>query len=356
MERVGSIASKLKPYFDGLLRRDEAGSAYILDDELGDRASCCTTAETACLYVLNARLTGDKNDVHIAAELIDDVVRRQLPSGAFGQPYYVKKGETSTVDIAEIGASANSLYHVFEATGNESARTSLIRAADYLLTQVAAENPGAVYKNPNAKMHDVLNGDIYAAHTLGRAFQVTGNELYIRKAEEIAAHVANRFGKHSPGWWPYTESWSGEVGMGNSVAYQATIIAFVHPLLPFLSEPLRTRWEHIQAEASQTMLQALKDGPNDSNEAPWWCRDWPNVPEITLALARVTQLKEAAAHVEERLRIIDDGMEREGIALFKPKIKNDDPDRSPVTTTFRKAATVAGIICGIGLDESNHTI
>lgn len=350
MEHVTSLAPKLKSYMDGLLRRDEAGHLYMLDDELGDKASCCTTAETACLYALSGTLSGDAADTGIAAELIDDVLRRQLPSGAFGQPYYVKKGESGTVDIAEIGASANSLYHVYKATNNESAKTSLTRSADYLLTQVAEENPGAVYKNPNARMHDVLNGDIYAAHTLGRAYELTGNPVYLQQIERTVAHVADRFGKHSPGWWPYTELWDGAVGMGNSVAYQATIIAFAAPLLPLLSEPLRARWKQIEEEAVQVILRSLREGPNDDNEAPWWCRDWPNVPEIVLALSRMPHLEEAQAYVQGRLQEIADGMARDGIAYFRPKVKHDDPERSPVTTTFRKAATFAALLCALRLD------
>ncbi|MFC3769654.1 hypothetical protein [Paenibacillus sp. GCM10012303] len=351
MERVASIAANLKVYLDSLLRRDDSGRLYVLDDELGDRASCCTTAEAACLYVLNSRLNGGtETDSAIAAELIDDVLRRQLPSGAFGQPYYVKRGETSTVDIAEIGAAANSLYHVYKATGNESAKASLIRSAEYLLTQVAEENPGAVYKNPNARMHDVLNGDIYAAHTLGRAYELTQNPVYLTQIERIVAHVADRFGRHSPGWWPYTEKWDGSVGMGNSVAYQATIIAFAHPLLPLLSAPLQAAWKRIEEEAAAIVLQALQDGPNDYNEAPWWCRDWPNVPEILLSLARVPHLEEARAYTEGRLKEMEDGVTEHGIAYFRPKVKNDDPERTPVTTTFRKAATIGGILCAIGLD------
>ncbi|TMV48169.1 hypothetical protein FE783_19680 [Paenibacillus mesophilus] len=351
MEQIPSLAGKLKAYLDGLLRHDEAGRLYVLDDELGDRASCCTTAQTACLYVLESKLAGAAGS-DTAARLIDDVMRRQLPSGAFGQPYYVKKGESGTVDIAEIGASANSLYHVYKATGNESAKTSLIRSADYLLTQVAEENPGAIYKNPNARMHDVLNGDIYAAHTLGRAYELTGNPVYLEQIERTVAHVADRFGRHTPGWWPYTENWDGSVGMGNSVAYQVTIIAFASPLLPLLSEPLRERWKHIEEEAVQTVLQALVDGPNDSNEAPWWCRDWANVPEITLALSRVPHIEQAQAYVARRLAEVEDGLTRDGISYFRPKVKNDDPERSPVTTTFRKAATFAGLLCAIGLDHS----
>jgi hypothetical protein len=351
MERVASVAAKLKPYFDSRLRKDGDNDIWSMyDDELGDAASCCTTAAAASFYVLDAELHGG-DGLEKAARLARDVRRRQLPEGAFGQPYYVKKGETGTVDIAEIGASATSLYRVYRAAGEEAAKDSLLRSADYLLTQVAAENPGAVYKNPNAKSHDVLNGDIYAAHTLGRAYELSGDDQYLRKAEEIVVHVMSRFGKHSPGWWPYTENWDGTVHMGNSVAYQATIIAFAHSVIPLLSPSVRRSWAAVASEAVDTIIEALKQGPNDDNEAPWWCRDWDNVPEILLALACFPEREEARAYVERRLRTVDEQLERQGISVFEPKVKHDDPERSPVTTTYRKAATFAAILGHLTVED-----
>ncbi|SHE13936.1 Uncharacterised protein [Chlamydia abortus] len=349
---VSSVVSRLRPYFDGLLREEgETGALYIYDEELEDRASCCTTGEAACFYLLDWKLhQGDGKD--IARKLAEDVRRRQLPQGAFGQPYYVKKGEAGTVDIAEIGAVANSLYHLYKGTGSEAARSSLVQSAQYLLTQVAEENPGAVYKNPNATGHDVLNGDIYAAHTFGRAYQVTGEEQYRSKAEEIVRHVADRFGKHSPGWWPYTELWDGKVGMGNSVAYQGTIIAFAHTVVPLLPPPLQDRWNRVAREAVDTMLQAMEEGPNDFNEAPWWCRDWNNAWEIWLSFSRCPEIEGASNYVMSRLRETEEAVIKEGAACFRPKVASDDPERTPVTTTFRKAATFAGILSYLVLDQA----
>lgn len=116
-ELISSIVTKLKPYFEGLLRKDEStGYVYLYDDELGDRASCCTQGEVASFFILDEYLHGG-NGKEVAEQLMEDVAHRQLPNGAFGQPYYVKKGEPSTIDIAEIGAVANSLYHVARTTG-----------------------------------------------------------------------------------------------------------------------------------------------------------------------------------------------------------------------------------------------
>lgn len=345
MKQIAGIIDQIAPLFDRLLRRDEQnGSWTIYDDELGAEASCCTTSAAASLYALHAQLNDHPGGLTIAAGLAEDVRRRQLHSGAFGQPYYVLHGETGTVDIAEIGASANNLYLVYQTTGSALAKDSLIASAQYLLTQVAEENPGAVYKNPNAKMHDVLNGDIYAAHTFGRAYELTGDSLYLAKAEEIVLHVMNRFSWHSEGWWPYTELWDGSIGMGNSVAYQATIVAFAHPVAPLLSPAVRSQWEQVSLAAVKTIVDALQQGPNDDNEVPWWCRDWNNSSEIMLALAHYPQLPEAKRYVAERLDAIESGLAEHGIDFFKPKVQHDDPNRSPVTTTFRKAATLAAIL------------
>lgn len=345
MDRIARLISQLAAEMKPLLRHDPAAGTWTIhDDELGEEASCCTTIAAAALFALDARLGGRPDQLEIASGLAEDVRRRQLPSGAFSQPFYVRKGEANTIDIAEIGASANSLYLVHQATGSQAAKISLVASADYLLTQVAAENPAAIYKNPNAKNHDVLNGDMYAAHTFGRAYELTGNRVYLDKASEIVAHLIRRFGVHSVGWWPYTENWDGSVGMGNSVSYQATIVTFAHPLKPLLPPALRKEWEPVSLAATERILTALADGPNDDNEAPWWCRDWDNVPEILLTLSHYPALPEAKRYVTERLDAVEAGLGAKGLQLFEPKVRHNEPDRTPVTTTFRKAATMAAVL------------
>lgn len=353
-ERISSIVSKLKPYFEQLLREDSlTGHLYLLDDELDDRASCCTQGEVASFFVLDEYLHGG-NGNDIAALLAADVSRRQLANGAFGQPYYVKKGEAGTVDIAEIGAVANSLFHVARATGSESARASLDRSAAYLLTQVAVENPGAVYKNPNAMGHDVLNGNMYAAHTWGRAYQLTAKTEYLERIEAVFIHLANRFSQHHEGWWPYIERWDHSIGMGNSVSYQGTIIGFAHTALPLLSPSLQERWLRIADEAISKMAEEMRNEPNDNNEAPWWCRDWDNAWEIYLAYSRFPNNVSAQEYVTRRLEAADTKIETMGASFFQPKVITDDPERTPVTTTFRKAATFAGIVSYMLLDDRKY--
>ncbi|GAB2694501.1 hypothetical protein ACFQWB_11920 [Paenibacillus thermoaerophilus] len=348
---VSSLVRTLKPYFAERLERQADGSLGIRDDELGALASCCTTGQVAAFFVLDYRLHGG-DGLEAASGLAANVLRRQRPDGAFGQPYYVKRGDPETVDIAEIGAVANSLYLLHRHAGSEDAKESLIRSAEYLLTEVAAENPGAVYKNPNARHHDVLNGDMYAAHTFARAYELNGDSRFLEQTVRVFRHLIERFGKHEPDWWPYIENWDGSVAMGNSVAYQGIIVAFAHTALPLLPQELRSRWQETAEAAVRRMLASMKEGPHDGNEAPWWCRDWSNVWEIDLAFARYAHIAEAREYAEGRLKALNERLSAEGWSVFTPKGLQHDPERAPVSTTFRKAATFAGILSSMSLDES----
>lgn len=348
---VSLLVQQLKPHFTWLLEQQADGSLGIRDDELGALASCCTTGQVAAFFVLDHRLHGG-DGLAVASGLAANVLRRQRPDGAFGQPYYVKHGEPETVDIAEIGAVANSLYLLYRHAGSAEAKESLIRSADYLLTEVAAEQPGAVYKNPNARQHDVLNGDMYAAHTFARAYELNGDGRLLEQTVLTFRHLIDRFGKHEPDWWPYIENWDGNVVMGNSVSYQGIIVAFAATALPLLPPELRQRWSEIAEAAVQRMLSSMKEGPHDGNEAPWWCRDWSNVWEIDLAFTRFAHIPEAREYAAGRLNALNERLEREGWSVFTPQGLQHDPDRAPVSTTFRKAATFAGTLASMALDDT----
>ncbi|GGD94382.1 hypothetical protein [Paenibacillus nasutitermitis] len=348
---ASQIIIGMKPYVDQLLKLDsETGYLYLFDDELGAQASCCTTGLAASLYVLDGKLNTGGDGFQIARLLAEDVRRRQLPSGAFRQPFYVKKGDPDTIDIAEVGAVANSLYHVFEATGSTAAKECLIASADYLLTQVASQNPGVVLKRPDSDF-DVLNGDMYAAHTFGRAYQLSGNPAYLEKIHHIFAHLADRFGRNERGWWPYIENWDGTVHLGNSVVYQATIIAFAHTALPLLEDSLRERWSEVSEEAMATLVQAIKQPPSEETEATWWTRDWSHSWELYLSLWRSASTADAQQLGQKKFTAVLEEIADSGQELFRPKIVNDVPDRTPVTTTFRKAAGFVGIAANKVLDD-----
>lgn len=350
IELASQIINGMKPYFNSLLRKDpKTGFLYICDDELGDKASCCTTGLAASLYVLDGKLNRNSDGLEIAKYLMEEVRRRQLPNGGFSQPFYVKTGEPLIVDIAEIGAVANSLYHVHKATGSDAAKESLLRAAQYLLTQVAVENPAVILKRPSSDF-DVLNGDMYAAHTFGRAYELSGDLIYLEKVHQIFNHLADRFGKNEPGWWPYIENWDGSVHMGNSVLYQATIVAFAHTALPLLEGQLYERWSRVSVAAVDTMLEAIKQPPSEESEATWWTRDWSNGWELYLSFWR-SQSSVVSMLGKDRFAEVSAKLAEQGHSLFTPNIQNDVPDRTPVTTTFRKAAGFAGITANIILDD-----
>jgi len=350
-QTIDSLVRRLRSYFDGLLEEKAGGAIGLGDDELGAPASCCTTAEAAAFYVLDHRLHGG-GGLRIAAGLAQDVLMRQTDSGAFGQPYYKKHGDPEIPDIAEIGAAANALYHVHREAGSIEARSALLKSAAYLELQTARENPGAVYKNPNAQSHDVLNGDMYAAHTMARAYELNGSEQYRQRTEHIFRHLIRRFGRQTPGWWPYTEHWDGTLGMGISVSYQAIIIGFASTAVKILPAELAAGWNQVAYAAAGTMLESMAEGAHDGNEAPWWCRDWSSVWEIDYALSRFPEWLEATAYVSDRLKELDSRLGIEGISVFRPKGILPDPERAPVTTTFRKAATFAGILAYMVLDET----
>ncbi len=352
-ELAPQIISGMKPYFDSLLNKDpETGLLYIFDEELGDRASCCTTGLAASLYALDGKINPGGDGLQIAGQLVLEVRRRQLPGGAFSQPFYAKKGEPEVVDIAEVGAVANSLYLVHKATGSLSAKESLLQSAEYLLTQVAVQNPAVILKRPGSDF-DVLNGDMYAAHTFGRAYELSGNLEYLKKVQQIFTHLADRFGKNEKGWWPYIEHWDGSVHMGNSVLYQATIIALSHTALPLLSSDLHERWLEVSSQAVDTLVEAMRQPPSEATEAPWWTRDWSNGWELYWALLRSSSKEDVRRIGLNKFAEVAGDLAERRSSLFKPNIQNNEneQDRTPVTTTFRKAAGFAGIVANLILEE-----
>ncbi|MFK0039344.1 hypothetical protein ACIQTW_05840 [Paenarthrobacter sp. NPDC090517] len=289
------------------------------------------------------------------AELLTDNVRqRQNPNGSFSSSYNQPVESPDLQDIAEIGASANALFYLYQITNSEAARDTLLAAAEYVLTQVATENPGAIYKSSMAKHVDILNGDVYAALTLSRAFELTGDERFLRQTRLVVNHVQSRFGAWSEGWWPYAETWDGKVAVGASLAYQATIIAFGMPIGRTLEPGDRSEWSATLSTALKTVARILPQGPSDESEAPSWSRDWANVWEIPLAFAQFPYSPYAQDYVRNRLLAVERGVELAGVESLRPKpLQNNG--RTPVTSLYRKAATFAGFLSDILLNTSLKT-
>ncbi|MFB9714876.1 hypothetical protein ACFFPI_12160 [Arthrobacter methylotrophus] len=345
-ERLRRLTNTLLPYFESILPRTNASQTFtIVDPETHLPATCCTQSQVAAFLALDRSINGGQGAA-TATLLAEDVRRRQNSDGSFSSNYNQAIGSQGLRDIAEIGASATALFNLSLSLDLECAKESLNAAAEYLLTQVAVENKGAIYKNAQARHVDILNGDIYAANTLSRAYQLTGTEEFLKQVIEIVDHVERRFGAWRPGWWPYSEDWDGMPTTGASVAYQATIVGFGMPICEVLP-PFRAReWRSLLARALDTVCFQLPIGPNDDSEAPTWSRDWSNVWEIPLAFSRMSHTVTGQKFLRTRFEQLDANIASSGINAFRPRLAVN-PGRTAVTTLFRKTATFAGILADI---------
>lgn len=352
-DRLQRIMRTLVPYFESLLADGQAVGTYtIVDPDTGLPATCCTQSQVAAFFALDHAMRGGQGDT-TASKLVRDIRRRQNADGSFSSHYNQAIGSLELKDVAEVGAAATALFHLYQNLGLEHAKEALTAAAEYLLTQVAAENPGAVYKSAQAKHVDVLNGDIYAANTLARAYELTGTDRFLQKTIDIVDHVEGRFGVWQPGWWPYCETWDGKPTIGASIAYQATIVGFGMPICEVLSSDRGRRWSERLAAALETVEVQLPLGPTDDTEAPTWSRDWPNVWEIPLSFSRFPERVIAQQHLTTRFEQLDASIKSLGINAFRPKTAQN-PGKTPVTTLYRKAATFAGFLSDVCLTAANR--
>ncbi|MEI2278557.1 hypothetical protein OHC50_13905 [Paenarthrobacter ilicis] len=342
-ESLRQIVGPLVSYFESLqVQLGDSSAIMILDPDTQLPATCCTQIQVAALYALDHLLNDNGNDV-VATALTESVRERQNHNGSFSSSYNQPVDAPDLQDIAEVGASANALYYLCRGNRSQTAKDILVATADFVLTQVSLENPGAIYKSSQARHVDILNGDVYAALTLSRAFELTGDPRYIHQIENIVEHVQTRFGVWHEGWWPYAETWEGAVAVGPSLAYQATIIAFGMPIVRALDPNLRTEWAALLAKALKTVAHELPFGPTDESEAPSWSRDWANVWEIPLAFAQFPYSPYAQEHVRRRLLDVEEGFKRVGIETLRPHPMQHS-GRTPVTSLYRKAATFSGFL------------
>ncbi|QSZ52993.1 hypothetical protein RI444_16980 [Paenarthrobacter sp. AT5] len=353
-ESLKKIVGPLVGYFHSLRDPNNEPNSYtIIDPDTALPATCCTQVQVAALFALD-HLLNDNDSDRVAQLLTEDASLRQNPNGSFSSSYNQPLDAPDLQDIAEIGASANALYYVHQITNNLAAKKALVASAEYILTQVSLENPGAIYKSSQARHVDVLNGDVYAALTLSRAYELTGDDRFLDQTRLVINHVQSRFGAWKEGWWPYAESWDGQVAVGASLAYQATIIAFGMPICRTLEPGLRTEWSKVLSTALKTVAGRLAHGPSDDSEAPSWSRDWANVWEIPLAFAQFPYSPYSQNYVRQRLLAVEHGIEVTGIETLRPKALQND-GRTPVTSLYRKAATFAGFLSDILLNTSLKT-
>ena len=69
-KQISSVAAKLRPYFDGLLREDaETGGLYLHDDELGDFPGHVLLLVRAGIYIFE-NMTLDELGAHRCREFL----------------------------------------------------------------------------------------------------------------------------------------------------------------------------------------------------------------------------------------------------------------------------------------------
>lgn len=336
-----------RTYFNNQIDLSQ-NSIDLMDTELGEMASACTTLEAAlALYCDQLFFDGSPQNQFIARDLVKKALTRQHSDGALGQPFYITRGGKETKDIAEIGAAADALYYLNQYAKAQEAENILLGTANFLLKMQHPSVLGVYYKRLDAKEHDVLNGDAYAGAALMRTYQVTNDVFYHDLAADVAKHLIARFGVHSRNWWPYAEYFDGSISVGNSLSYQATIVAFGHDILSGLKDSVLA--EEFSQVLEQGMLKVLecieKDLPLKEVEPVWWAASWNRCPEVLLALIKERRLERARQYALKQLKEIVNEVLEQGIDYFKPpKKKEADPNRTPVTTTFRKVSTLAGIL------------
>lgn len=335
--RFALYNDSLRAYLDMQLSQGPSGSRLVLlDPALNSSASCCTQVQVASLYALNDVVNGT-GELEIADGLMNDVADRRLGDGGFAIPYNRGPNDPSLADVAELGAAADSLYFL-ALCGSEVAHSVLVAGAEYILANLSRERPGAVYKNYRTLHADVLNGDIYGSLVLARAHAVTGEDRYLVPAMNMVSHVSSRFRPSlGGGWWPYMEDWNGQILVGNSLAYQATIVAFGRGLSSHLDEAEASVWDETLTAAMNTVVREMGHGPWPHNEVPSWTRDWEHVWEIYLALSGEGGPR-ALRYLEHRLERLDAEVVKRGAEAWSP-ISTTTRGKSPITSQFRKCAS-----------------
>ena len=351
-ERILHYISSLREYFDARLVESGTNGGYQLNDPaLGSVSSCCTQAQAAGLYALDG-VVNESDGLQISTQLLQNVLERQEPDGGFSIPYNRGFDEKKLSDIAELGAAADSIYLSFLCSKDGPSAEILSKAGIYTLKNVSAEQPGAIYKNRNTKSGDVLNGDIYGALAAARAYEVTRDLSYIDLVRKVVEHVESRFVRSSTGgWWPYMENWDGNVRVGNSVAYQATIISFGKNLSPYLDMDMAAKWNSTLDAALSTVIFEMGHGPTEYNEATAWARDWEHVWEIYLALAGASESPRAGFYIENRMERLDLSLRTLAAKAWTPAAQNGTAG-SVVSSQFRKCSSFSGALATVCLRKS----
>ncbi|MGA4777951.1 heparinase II/III domain-containing protein [Cellulosimicrobium sp. AB352] len=322
-----------------LLRTAASGMDAAYDEELDGPASACSLAQLLGYVVSTPSLPADVKSVlqpRLASALGDAVGT----DGHFALPYNRAPQEVEWWDLAEVGAAAPALL-LAARSGIEVARGALLRGADFVRAKERGDVPGSFMKNADALEQDILNADAYAALALACAAEVSPTSDRREPIEAAVERLIQQFGIASAGWWPYSVGLgSTSDAVGTSLAYQATIVGCGLLLLPHVDDTRRDRLAGVLLAASEQVATAFSADFDERLETPSWSRDWVRIPEIAWALPR--------RHPESGIDAALDHLE--GIdPVGDPGETSKRPDRTPVTTTYRRFANLAGSAVLLGL-------
>lgn len=341
MELSARSQNELTKYVISCIREDESGRLSLLDPELGDFASDCTTIQVAS-FLAEMSIDGiSETGVTQARRLLADVVSRSSTADWFGIPYNSQVGGSRTVDLAEFGAAATSAFYLAKNVDEELGARLLETMVQRVQLNESTETIGAYYKNDNAISFDVLNGDLYAALILAKDYSVSGNTTSHHKMTAVVRHVIERF-NFATNQWPYSEFWDGRTCLGMSVAYQATITGWGRLLLPLLSANLRTKFLEVLELAESEILKQLKLGRDESNEVTTWVSDWDKVWEIWQALRWCNDSSFKTSWLNARTSELNDGLDLYGID-FMNDTRAPRPNRTVLGSKLRSLGNLVAI-------------
>lgn len=341
MELSGRSLNEITKYAVSCISEDESGRLSLLDPELGDFASDCTTIQVASFLAEMSILGISATGATQSRRLLADVVARSGTLDWFGIPYNAPIGGNRTVDLAEFGAAATSAFYLAKNVDQELGAQLLATMADRIQRSESTEIIGAYYKNDNAILFDVLNGDLYAALILANDYSVTKNTTSHHKMTAVVRHLIERFNR-TTNQWPYSEFWDGRTGLGMSVAYQATITGWGRLLLPLLSANLRATFLEVLELAEAEILIQLELGRNENNEVTTWVSDWDKVWEIWQAVRWCKQSSFITSWLNDRTSELNDGLDLFGID-FMTDIRTTRPNRTVLGSKLRSLGNLVAI-------------
>ncbi|HWL53486.1 MAG TPA: hypothetical protein VNQ90_13700 [Chthoniobacteraceae bacterium] len=175
-------------------------------------------ADLALGYLAWGTMGENRGALERLPPLVESILARQDVSGAFRwnlpDPGATHPGGVrDQVDLAMVLDTFGLLreHGILSPALAQRAEKAGLRAAAWLESVRLPGRPDIIHKrvyeaSPPPPVFDVLNGDALAARAFARAAALPGGERYAALALPFLEHLAERFGRHQPGWWPYAET------------------------------------------------------------------------------------------------------------------------------------------------------